>query len=130
MYIWAQSDLIRRLARCSLSTILLLGLLKIELKLFALKDVAIEAAALACGREPGSLDLRSFDPSGLDPKARKGFPLRLSHFLTDISRVERELAWTPRFDARACMEDSYKRDYALAPTRTPDFSTDQVLIGV
>ena len=89
----------------------------------------IEAAALACGREPGSLDLRSFDPSGLDPKARKGFPLRLSHFLTDISRVERELAWTPRFDARACMEDSYKRDYALAPTASPDFSADQVLIG-
>ena len=90
----------------------------------------IEAAALACGREPGSLDLRSFDPSGLDPKARKGFPLRLSHFLTDISRVERELAWTPRFDARACMEDSYKHDYALAPTASPDFSADQVLIGV
>ena len=90
----------------------------------------IEAAALACGREPGSLDLRSFDPSGLDPKARKGFPLRLSHFLTDISRVERELAWIPRFDARACMEDSYKRDYALAPTASPDFSADQVLIGV
>ena len=90
----------------------------------------IEAAALACGREPGSLDLRSFDPSGLDPKARKCFPLRLSHFLTDISRVERELAWTPRFDARACMEDSYKRDYALAPTASPDFSADQVLIGV
>ena len=90
----------------------------------------IEAAALACGREPGSLDLRSFDPSGLDPKARKGFPLRLSHFLTDISRVERELAWTPRFDALACMEDSYKRDYALAPTASPDFSADQVLIGV
>ena len=90
----------------------------------------IEAAALGCGREPGSLDLRSFDPSGLDPKARKSFPLRLSHFLTDISRVERELAWTPRFDAVACMADSYKRDYALAPTATPDFSADQALIGV
>ncbi len=90
----------------------------------------IEAAALACGREPASLDLRSFDPAGLDPKARKAFPLRLSHFLTDISRVERELAWTPRFDAHACMEDSYKRDYALAPTAEPDFSGDQALIGV
>ena len=90
----------------------------------------IEAAALACGREPANLDLRSFDPAGLDPKARKAFPLRLSHFLTDISRVERELAWTPRFDAHACMEDSYKRDYALAPTAEPDFSGDQALIGV
>ena len=27
--------------------------------------------------------MRSFDPSGLDPKARKAF-LRLNHFLTDI----------------------------------------------
>ena len=90
----------------------------------------IEAAALACGREPASLDLRSFDPAGLDPKARKAFPLRLSHFLTDISRVERELAWTPRFEAHACMKDSYKRDYALAPTAEPDFSGDQALIGV
>tara|TARA_Y100000589_G_scaffold21369_1_gene17809 strand:- start:780 stop:1712 length:933 start_codon:yes stop_codon:yes gene_type:complete len=89
----------------------------------------IEAAALACGRQPESLDLRSFDPSGLDPKARKGFPLRLNHFLTDIRRVERELAWTPRFDAHACMADSYRRDYALAPTANPDFSADQVLIG-
>ncbi len=90
----------------------------------------IDAAALACGRAPESLDLRSFDPSGLDPKARKGFPLRLSHFLTDISRVERELAWTPRFDALACMADSYQRDYALAPTSAPDFSADEAMIGV
>ena len=44
---WAQSDAIRRLACCSLSTLLLLGLLKIELKLFALKDVAIAAARLS-----------------------------------------------------------------------------------
>ena len=89
----------------------------------------IEAAALACGREPDTLDLRSFDPAGLDPKARKAFPLRLSHFLTDISRVERELAWTPKFDAHACMADSFRRDYALAPTASPDFSADEVLIG-
>ena len=89
----------------------------------------IEAAAVACGREVDSLDLRSFDPSGLDPKARKAFPLRLSHFLTDITRVERELAWTPRFDAAACMADSYGRDYALAPSVDPDFTADAALIG-
>ena len=89
----------------------------------------IEAAALACGRAPERLDLCPFDPSALDPKARKGFPLRLSHFLTDISRVERELAWTPRFDALACMADSYQRDYALSPTSAPDFSVDEALIG-
>jgi dTDP-glucose 4,6-dehydratase len=89
----------------------------------------IEAAAVACGRDPKSLDLRPFDPSGLDPKARKAFPLRLSHFLTDTTRVSRELAWTPRFDAESCLADSYARDYALAPTENPDFSGDAALIG-
>ena len=73
--------------------------------------------------------IRCFDTSGLDPKARKAFPLRLSHFLTDITRVERELAWTPRFDAAACMADSYSRDDAMTPSADPDFSADAALIG-
>ena len=76
-----------------------------------------------------SLDLRPFDPSGLDPKARKAFPLRLSHFLTDITRVRRELAWEPRFDACASLVDSYQREYKDLPTSNPDFSADQALIG-
>jgi dTDP-glucose 4,6-dehydratase len=84
---------------------------------------------VASGRDPKSLDLRPFDPSGLDPKARKAFPLRLSHFLTDTTRVSRELAWTPRFDAESCLADSYARDYALAPSENPDFSGDAALIG-
>ena len=90
----------------------------------------IAAAAEACGRQLADLDLRSFDPSGLDPKARKAFPLRLSHFLTDVSRVERELAWMPRFDAAASMADSFQRDYQLNPTPDPDFSGDDALFSV
>ncbi|CAI8156441.1 MAG: Uncharacterised protein [Prochlorococcus marinus str. MIT 9215] len=90
----------------------------------------IFSAAKACGKDPESLQLCSFDPSGLDPKARKAFPLRLSHFLTDISRVERELAWQPRFDLQAGLNDSYQNDYALQPSDDPDFSSDQALIGV
>lgn len=89
----------------------------------------IAAAAEACGRACADLDLRSFDPSGLDPKARKAFPLRLSHFLTDVSRVERELAWMPRFDAATSMADSFQRDYQLNPTPNPDFSGDDALLS-
>ena len=89
----------------------------------------IAAAAEACGRACADLDLRSFDPSGLDPKARKAFPLRLSHFLTDVSRVERELAWMPRFDAATSMADSFQRDYQLSPTPNPDFSGDDALLS-
>ena len=89
----------------------------------------ILSAATACGKDPNAVDLRRFDPSRLDPKARKAFPLRLNHFLTDITRVERELAWKPRFDLAAGLKDSYANDYALHPTHDPDFSADASLIG-
>ena len=90
----------------------------------------IRAAASACGRAPETIELRNFDPHGLDPKARKAFPLRLNHFLTDITRVERELAWQPSFDLNAGLADSYRNDYALTPTQNADFSSDAALIGV
>ena len=89
----------------------------------------IQAAAVACGKDPDAIQMRSFDPSGLDPKARKAFPLRLSHFLTDITRVQRELAWQPSFDLASGLADSYRNDYALNPTKEPDFSSDAQLIG-
>ncbi|MDC3185871.1 NAD-dependent epimerase/dehydratase family protein [bacterium] len=88
----------------------------------------IRAAAVACGRDPDNLELRSFNPRDLDPKARKAFPLRINHFLTDITRVERELAWQPSFDLAKGLADSYTNDYVLNPTAAPDFSSDAALI--
>jgi len=89
----------------------------------------VKAAAIAAGRDPAQVDVRRFDPSGLDPKARKAFPLRISHFLTDISRVERELAWSPRYDAFSALEDSYARDFSVEPGPAPDIGADAALIG-
>ncbi|MFM1901292.1 MAG: hypothetical protein RLZZ216_1868 [Cyanobacteriota bacterium] len=89
----------------------------------------VAAAAIAAGRDPQSVDVRRFDPSGLDPKARKAFPLRIGHFLTDISRVERELAWSPRFDALKAFQDSFNREFSLDPGDAPDLSADLQLIG-
>ena len=89
----------------------------------------VMAAARACGRDPERVEIRSFDPAGLDPKARKAFPLRLAHFLTDISRVRRELAWEPAYDLEGTLADSYANDYALQPSRQPDFSGDEALTG-
>jgi nucleoside-diphosphate-sugar epimerase len=89
----------------------------------------VAAAARACGKDPASVEIRSFDPAGLDKKARKAFPLRLAHFLTDTTRVQRELAWTPSFDVERSLADSYVNDYALRPPASPDFSGDAALIG-
>ena len=90
----------------------------------------VAAAARACGKDPDTVETRSFDPSALDKKARKAFPLRLAHFLTDVQRVQRELAWTPRYSVEAALEDSYTNDYALRMPTSPDFSGDAALIGV
>ena len=88
----------------------------------------VHAAARAAGRDPAAVQIRSFDPAGLDKKARKAFPLRLAHFLTDITRVRRELAWEPRFDLEATLVDSYANDYALRMPTGADFSADAALL--
>ena len=90
----------------------------------------VAAAARACGRDPATVEIRSFDPAGLDKKARKAFPLRLAHFLTDTSRVRRELALQPRFDnLETGLADSYANDYAQQPPTNPDFSGDEALLA-
>ncbi|MCP9938691.1 NAD-dependent epimerase/dehydratase family protein [Synechococcus sp. Cruz CV12-2-Slac-r] len=87
----------------------------------------VAAAARACGKDPSTVEMRSFDPSCLDPKARKAFPLRLNHFLVDVHRLERELAFTPRFDLDAGLADSFKNDYGLRPDQKVDCSSDALL---
>ena len=89
----------------------------------------VAAAARACGKDPAAVEIRSFDPAGLDPKARKAFPLRLAHFLTDIHRVQRELAWTPEYDVERSLADSYANDYAGRMPTSPDFSSDEALLA-
>ncbi|MCS5697893.1 NAD-dependent epimerase/dehydratase family protein [Cyanobium sp. FGCU-52] len=88
----------------------------------------VQAAARAAGRDPADVEIRFFDPSSLDPKARKAFPLRLVHFLTDTTRVRRELAWEPAFDLAATLADSYANDYALR-SESPDVSGDAALLA-
>ena len=87
----------------------------------------VHAAAIACGKNPDQVELRSFDPSGLDPKARKAFPLRLSHFLTSVQRLQQELAWSPVFDLVGGLKDSFSKDHSQRQGVEPDFSRDQTL---
>ena len=89
----------------------------------------VAAAARACGKDPEAVEIRSFDPSALDKKARKAFPLRMAHFLTDVQRVQRELAWIPAYDVEQALADSFGNDYALRLPTSPDFSGDEALMG-
>ena len=87
----------------------------------------IETAILATGNKVSDFNLRSFDPSKLDPKARKLFPLRLSNFFTDTSKIERDLSWKPKFNLLSGLIDSYKNDYLLDNHEQVDFSNDELL---
>ena len=87
----------------------------------------IETAILATGNKVADFNLRSFDPSKLDPKARKLFPLRLTNFFTDTSKIEKDLSWEPKFDLLNGLIDSYKNDYLLANHEQVDFSPDEFL---
>jgi len=87
----------------------------------------IETAIIATGNKVTDFNLRSFDPSKLDPKARKLFPLRLTNFYTDTSKIEKDLTWKPKFDLLNGLIDSYTNDYLLANHEHVDFSSDELL---
>ena len=87
----------------------------------------IETAILATGNKVTDFNLRSFDPSKLDPKARKLFPLRLTNFFTDTSKIEKDLSWEPKFDLLNGLIDSYNNDYLLANHEQVDLSSDELL---
>jgi len=89
----------------------------------------IETAILATGNKVKDFNLRSFDPSKLDPKARKLFPLRLTNFFTDTSKIEKDLSWKPKIDLLNGLIDSYSNDYLLANHVQVDFSSDDLLFG-
>ena len=87
----------------------------------------IETAILATGNKVSDFNLRSFDPAKLDPKARKFFPLRLTNFFTDISKIKKDLDWAPKFDLLNGLIDSYENDYLLNEHKNIDFSSDEFL---
>ncbi len=89
----------------------------------------ISLAAKVCGKDPGGIKIVKFDPSGLDPKERKIFPLRFNHFLTDINLIEKELNWSPKIELIDGLSDSFKNDYLLNKSVKPDFSSDINFLG-
>tara|TARA_B100000700_G_C14990642_1_gene831114 strand:+ start:589 stop:1488 length:900 start_codon:yes stop_codon:yes gene_type:complete len=84
----------------------------------------IRNAAIACQIDPSRVELKSFDPSQLESKARKAFPLRLEHFFTDISLLENDLNWKQKFDLQEGLKDSFKNDYSFEIKEDIDFSND------
>tara|TARA_Y100001978_G_scaffold203420_1_gene229160 strand:+ start:17469 stop:18389 length:921 start_codon:yes stop_codon:yes gene_type:complete len=67
----------------------------------------------ACNMNISDIELKTFDFKKLDPKARKAFPIRLSHYQTSINKIKNHLKWEPKFDLLGGLIDSYENDYKI-----------------
>ena len=73
--------------------------------------------------------LRAFDYQKLDPKSRKGFPIRLNHYQTDISKIKRDLEWAPTFDLINGLKDSFVKDFNNKKSEEFDENSDHILFN-
>ena len=71
----------------------------------------IYKCAEVCNIKTNEIDLCSFDYKKLDPKSRKAFPLRLTHYLTSIDKVKNDLNWKPKFDLFTGLQNSFANDF-------------------
>ncbi len=82
-----------------------------------------------CGLNKNDISLKSFDYENLDPKSRKGFPIRLNHYQVNISKIKNHLDWIPRFDLLSGLKDSFNNDFDFK--KGDDFSqnSDRILFN-
>ena len=88
----------------------------------------IYLCAKVCKKDMSQVNIRSFNPMELDPKSRKIFPVRLSHFLTNTNLIEKELDWKPKFNLLEGLNDSYINDYCLRENYKPNFPEEAMKI--
>ena len=80
-----------------------------------------------CNINVKDVKIRPFDYKRLDPKARKGFPIRLNHYLTSITKLKDDLGWQPKYDLKEGLKDSFNKDYRLTPNDSFDPKVDSLL---
>ena len=90
----------------------------------------ISQAAIAANVSPEDVQMRTFDKSKLNTKARKGFPVRLENFFTDTKSLQNDLNWSEKYDLLSGLKDSYENDYLKNKSTNPDFSSDQKLLYI
>ncbi len=89
----------------------------------------IYLCAEVCGLNKNDISLNKFDFEKLDPKSRKGFPIRLNHYQTDISKIKNDLNWKPKFDLLSGLKDSFFKDYQFKKDNKFDRTSDSVLFN-
>ena len=82
-----------------------------------------------CGLDKNDISIKKFDYQKLDPKSRKGFPIRLNHYQTNISKIKKDLDWHPKFDLLNGLIDSFINDFQFKKNQDFDINLDSVLFN-
>ena len=89
----------------------------------------IYLCAEVCGLNKNEISFNKFDFQKLNSKSRKGFPIRLNHYQTDISKIKNHLNWEPKFDLLSGLKDSFIKDYQFKKNNEFDRNSDCVLFN-
>ena len=89
----------------------------------------IYMCAEVCGLVKSDISLNKFDFEKLDSKSRKVFPIRLNHYLMDISKIKNDLNWEPKFDLLNGLKDSFNNDFNINKEKDFDRQSDSVLFN-
>ena len=82
-----------------------------------------------CNIDRNNIELLSFDYRKLDTKSRKSFPIRLSHYLTSISKLKEDLDWEPKYNLINGLQNSFQNDFKSKLNATFDFDSDNNLFN-
>ncbi len=87
----------------------------------------IRTCADVCNVNIKDLILKEFNYRKLDPKSRKGFPIRLSHYQISISKIKNDLEWEPKYDLIGGLKNSFDNDFKFKIYDQFDRSADEIL---
>ena len=83
--------------------------------------------AEVCNIHKNKIKLKEFDYKNLDPKSRKGFPIRLSHYHTSITKIKNDMVWEPKFNLLNGLINSFENDFKFKINDNVDTSSDDQL---
>ena len=89
----------------------------------------IYMCAEVCSLNENDITFKTFDFHKLDPKSRKGFPLRLNHYQTKISKIKNDLDWEPKFNLLNGLKDSFINDFQFKKGDDFEANSDNVLFN-
>ena len=87
----------------------------------------VMVCADVCNVDRNNIELVSFDHRNLDPKSRKSFPIRLSHYQTSISKIKEDLDWVPKYNLINGLKNSFQNDFKSKLNDSFNFDSDNNL---